>query len=93
MARCSFQELRNVCFADGDSYIEVAFLCNIDANTDQFFDQNDLRTATKKSFAQNGMFLISLQYYRDGRLVKSLNNSIDKYNKVAGNLYERIGGS
>ena len=77
---------------ENNEYVHLTYLCEADSSTDIKVKRlKDFGMASVSRFMKQGIFPVSLLYEKRGRVVRQMENSLDGFECVHGNLYRPTG--
>lgn len=91
-----YLEMRNLVLIEPetDEFVQVTYLCDMDSHMSESEILNklgglrDVGNANDKIFMALGLYPISIYYERDGKVMRSRENSIDDFEIVEDNVYK-----
>ena len=90
-----YLELRNLVLIEPetDEFVQVTYLCDMDSHMSESEILNrlgglrDVGNANDKVFMSLGLYPVSIYYERDGRVMRSRENSMTDFEAVEDNVY------
>ena len=90
-----YLEMRNLVLIEPetDEFVQVTYLCDMDSHMSESEILNrlgglrDVGNANDKVFMSLGLFPVSIYYERDGRVMRSRENSMTDFEAVEDNVY------
>lgn len=90
-----YLEMRNLVLIEPetDEFVQVTYLCDIDSHMSESEILNrlgglrDVGNANDKVFMSLGLYPVSIYYERDGRVMRSRENSMTDFEAVEDNVY------
>ena len=90
-----YLEMRNLVLIEPetDEFVQVTYLCDMDSHMSESEILNrlgglrDVGNANDKVFMSLGLYPVSIYYERDGRVMRSRENSITDFEAVEDNVY------
>lgn len=87
-------ELRSLCFSEGEEFLQMSYLCGVDSSadvgeilTEKLGSLRNISAASMGKFMNLGIFPASIVYERGGEVLRSMENPLDGFQKVYGNIY------
>lgn len=87
-------ELRNECLIEGDELVQISYLCEQDSTVDvgslileHIGGIREIGMATVGRFMKYGIIPIALLYEKEGVTRRALENGLEGYAHVHGNIY------
>ena len=96
-----YLEMRNLVLIEPetDEFVQVTYLCDMDSHMSESEILNrlgglrDVGNANDKVFMSLGLYPVSIYYERDGRVMRSRENSMTDFEAVEDNVYRPKQGS
>ena len=90
-----YLEMRNLVLIEPETneFVQVTYLCDMDSHMSESEILNrlgglrDVGNANDKVFMSLGLYPVSIYYERDGRVMRSLENSMTDFEAVEDNVY------
>ena len=90
-----YLEMRNLVLIEPetDEFVQVTYLCDMDSHMSESEILNrlgglrDVGNANDKVFMSLGLYPVSIYYERDGRVMRSRENSMTDFEAVEDNVY------
>ena len=90
-----YLEMRNLVLIEPetDEFVQVTYLCDMDSHMSESEILNrlgglrDVGNANDKDFMSLGLYPVSIYYERDGRVMRSRENSMTDFEAVEDNVY------
>lgn len=90
-----YLEMRNLVLIEpeSDEFVQVTYLCDMDSHMSESEILNrlgglrDVGNANDKVFMSLGLYPVSIYYERDGRVMRSRENSMTDFEAVEDNVY------
>ena len=90
-----YLEMRNLVLIEPetDEFVQVTYLCDMDSHMSESVILNrlgglrDVGNANDKVFMSLGLYPVSIYYERDGRVMRSRENSMTDFEAVEDNVY------
>ena len=90
-----YLEMRNLVLIEPetDEFVQVTYLCDMDSHMSESEILNrlgglrDVGNANDKVFMSLGLYPVSIYYERDGRVMRSRENSMTDFEAVEANVY------
>lgn len=90
-----YLEMRNLVLIEPetDEFVQVTYLCDMDSHMSESEILNrlgglrDVGNANDKLFMSLGLYPVSIYYERDGRVMRSRENSMTDFEAVEDNVY------
>lgn len=90
-----YLEMRNLVLIEPetDEFVQVTYLCDMDSHMSESEILNrlgglrDVGNANDKVFMSLGLYPVSIYYERDGRVMRSRENSMTDFETVEDNVY------
>lgn len=91
-----YLEMRNLVLIEPetDEFVQVTYLCDMDSHMSESEILNrlgglrDVGNANDKVFMSLGLYPVSIYYERDGRVMRSRENSMTDFEAVEDNVYK-----
>ena len=85
-----YLEMRNLVLIEPETkeFVQVTYLCDMDSHITESELLNKLGNANDKIFMSLGLYPVSVYYERDGKIMRSRENSIDNFELTENNLYK-----
>lgn len=91
-----YLEMRNLVLIEPetDEFVQVTYLCDMDSHMSESEILNrlgglrDVGNANDKVFMSLGLYPVSIYYERDGRVMRSCENSMTDFEAVEDNVYK-----
>lgn len=88
-------ELRNICFAEGDDFVQMSYLCGVDSTEDigrrlleKFGSLHEMGMASMGKFLNLGIYPASICYERGCETLRNMENDLEEdFECVHGNIY------
>ena len=95
MTISKYLEMRNLVLIEPetDEFVQVTYLCDMDSHMSESEILNrlgglrDVGNANDKVFMSLGLYPVSIYYERDGRVMRSRENSMTDFEAVEDNVY------